>query len=517
MKSKKWFALVCATALITAVAAGCSSQPASTDPNGAGTTPDSTKPSAPVDNTPYPITMAIQQVDDIPAKGNEFEQLVEKYTNTKLDIQWIPRAAYDEKINVMIASGELPKIVRMNYIPTTLSAMRGGAFWELGPYLKEFKNIGSQDPQYYDNISVDGKVYGIPNYREIGRGGYFYRKDWFDALGLKEPKSLDDWYNIHKVIGTSDPDKNGKQDQYATMLFKDYNQTTQPPLTRIAVQMGGVNRWGVKDGKFTPEFMTKEYEDAMKLYRRLYEEKLVNSDFAALDRSELQRLTDNGKVGMYLHGVFRNGKSFQDRLSKIVPEGVYELANFEGPNGIRLAGEPGNFGLLAIPKSSVKTEADLKKVLGFIDQLLDPEMSTLLAFGIENKHFAKTSTPNQVEYKDFAGFQREIKPYRDNLVYIEGYNVPELKDTPLGTKGASMSIAGLKYAVPNPAVSLPSDTYTERGKELDQMIWDAQTKYIMGKIDDEGWKKEIDSWLKAGGAKVIQEYEESYKKYGSKK
>jgi putative aldouronate transport system substrate-binding protein len=516
MVQKRFIAAFCAATMTAGLVAGCgqSESPAAPANTTAGTPKNEATPAP--DTTPFPISMAIQQVNDIPKPGNEFEQQVEKYTNTKLDIQWIPAAAYNEKINVMIASGELPKIVRMNYIPTTMSAMRGGVFWELGPYLKEFKNIGPQDPQYYDNISVDGKVYGIPNYREIGRGGYFYRKDWFDKLGLKEPKTIEDWYNVHKEIATKDPDGNGKADTQATNLFKDYNQTTQPPLTRIAVQMGGVNRWGVKDGKFTPEFMTKEYMDAMNLYRRLYSEKLINSDFAAFDRSELQTKMDNGKIGMYLHGVFRNGKSFQDRLSKIVPEGVYELTNFEGPQGPRLAGEPGNFGLLAIPKSSVKTEAELKKVLAFIDKLLDPEMSTLLAYGVEGKHFAKTSEPNQVEYKDFAAFQRDIKPYRDNLVYIEGYNTPVLKDTPIGSKGATLSIEGLKYAIPNPAVSLPSNTYTERGKELDQMIWDAQTKYIMSNIDEAGWKAEVDKWLKAGGANVIKEYEEAYVKFGKK-
>lgn len=43
------------------------------------------------------------------------------------------------------------------------------------------------------------------------------------------------------------------------------------------------------------------------------------------------------------------------------------------------------------------------------------------------------------------------------------------------------------------------------------MIADAQTKYIMGKIDENGWKQEIENWANAGGTKIREEYAEDYK------
>ena len=68
------------------------------------------------------------------------------------------------------------------------------------------------------------------------------------------------------------------------------------------------------------------------------------------------------------------------------------------------------------------------------------------------------------------------------------------------------------YIVPNPALTLESETYAERGKELEVLITDAQTKFIMGKIDESGWKSEINKWREAGGDKMIREYEEAYTK-----
>jgi putative aldouronate transport system substrate-binding protein len=147
----------------------------------------------------------------------------------------------------------------------------------------------------------------------------------------------------------------------------------------------------------------------------------------------------------------------------------------------------------------------VKRVLKFLDQLMDPEMATLLMRGVENKHYVKTSD-NRTEFTDFTAFQREVKPYRDNFPYIEGYNVPALKDVAIGEKGNKITQDNMKSSVPNPALTFISATYSERGKELEQIIYDAQTKYIMGKLDDAGYQAEIDKWKKSGGQKLMDEY-----------
>lgn len=511
MKRERLLISGCASVLALSMLAGCGGEQTT------GTSGGSAEPDAKKEEAVFSMNIALTQVGDIPAKGNEVEQAIEAYTKTKLDVQWIPQAAYDEKMNVMIAASELPKITKVNYVPTIINAIQSGTFWEIGPYLKDYKNLSAQDQQYYDNISVDGKLYGIPNFRDIGRPAMVYRKDWFDALGLKVPTSIEEWYTVMKAIATQDPDKNGKNDTYGTVLFKKYNEGPASVTTRLSVSLGGPNKWAVDaSGKFTPEFETKPYMDVLKLFRRLFEERLINQDFAAFDLTEADKMMDSNRVAMKLNGVAQNGKSFQDRLVKLVPDGQYDVAPFAGPNGPRLAGEAGNNGFLAIPKSAVKTEADLKRVLKFLDQLMDEPMAALQLRGVENKHYVKIDG-NKTEFKDFNLFQREVKPYRDNLVNVEGYNVALLKDTPIGEKGTKMARENGKYVVANPALTLSSAIYSERGKELDQQIWDAQTKYIMGKLDDAGWTTEVGKWRKAGGDTLIKEYEQAYAKFGKKK
>lgn len=495
MALKRTIPLACTAVLLAGVAAGCGSDSAASDTGN--------------DAAPFPITIGLQQVNDIPAKGNAFEQAVEKYTNTKLNIQWIPQSAFDDKINIMIASGDLPMVLRVNYVPTIVSAIQSGQFWEIGPYLKDYKNLAAQDPQYYNNVMVDGKQYSLPVFRNIGRSVVVYRKDLFDKLNLQPPKTFDDWYNVIKAISQSDMDKTGRPNVYGAVLDKSRMNII---LTLMAVSQGAPNKWGVDaNGKFTPEFLTTPYMDTLKLFRRLFAENLINQDFPVLDAADADTMVDSGRLGMRLQVAATSAINHQDRIVKNVPDAKMEIFNFEGPQGIRVAGEPGYNGMLVFPKSSVKTEADLKKILTFLDKMMDEPMSTLQRMGVEGVHYQKLSD-GKVEYTDLTAFNREIKPYRDNLLNVDGYNVPPLKQDPLGEKGSKMELENLKYSINNPALSLSSKTFSERGKELEQMLTDAKTMFIMGKIDEAGWNAEVDKWRKAGGDLLIKEYEESYAK-----
>ncbi|MCR8633093.1 extracellular solute-binding protein [Paenibacillus radicis (ex Xue et al. 2023)] len=503
MNLKSRMAMGCAAFVTVASLAAC----------GGGSLAQQTKVSVKDSSSPMRLSIALPQVGDIPDKGNEIEQLIENYTHTKLDFQWIPNAAYTDKINVIIASNEMPKLLRAENTPAIVGAIQTGLFWELGPFLKDYKNLSAQNAQYYDNVSVNRKIYGIPNFREMGRAAFIYRKDWMDNLGLQQPKTIDEWYEVLKALTLNDPDRNGKNDTFGMVLYKKYNEGQASLATRFAVSLGAPNKWSIENGSFVPEFMSKEYGEMLKLFRRLYSEKLINQDFAVFDQSEAEKLYDSGRVGIRV-AVAQNAKSQQDRLSKTDPRSIVEVEPMRGAQGIRVAGETGNNGFYVIPKSSVKTEEELRKVLTFLDQMMDPPMATLLLRGVENKHFVKTG--DKTEYINFTAFQREVKPYRDNLPQIEGYNVAELKDTSLGEKSQKIAVDNFRYLVPNPALNLLSQTYSEQGKNLEQIIWDAQTKYIMGKIDEVGWKAEIDKWMQAGGSKVMQEYKADYEKTKNK-
>ena len=274
---------------------------------------------------------------------------------------------------------------------------------------------------------------------------------------------------------------------------------------------GGPNKWKVDDkGNFTPEFMPDEFFNTMKLFKRLYQENLINQDFAVVEASTNDKAYESGRVAFRISGG--NAQSMLTNLVKVVPTAQMDAAPLEGPSGIRVPAESGNAGILTIPKSSVKNEAELRRVLGFLDKLLDKEMVYLLNKGIEGKHYKIDG--NFTVSLDKDADAKEVKPYRDTLIQRgDNYNMDKVtKDTDLFLKNKKIVSENDKFIVNNPALTLVSTMYTERGKELEQMITDAETKFIMGKIDEAGWKAEIDKWKKAGGDKLMEEYKADYLK-----
>ncbi|TYP78978.1 extracellular solute-binding protein [Paenibacillus methanolicus] len=456
------------------------------------------------------LSIGASLVGELPPNNNEVERAIEAYTNTDLQIQWIPLSAYDDKVRLMIASGELPKLIKLGNSPTYLASLKAGQFWEIGPMLKDYPNLTSPDPRYYDHIAVGGKIYGIPLFRDLGRAVIQYRKDWFERLGLSAPVTLEDWYRVIRALTLEDPDGNGKNDTYGMVLEKRYNQDVSSLLTRISVSQGGPNKWQAEDdGRFTPEFMTEPFLETMKLFRRLYEEKLINLDFTLVDTIETSKIYDSGRAGIAVSGG--NAQTWQDKLAKSVPAGTVDVAPLSGPSGVRLPGEPGNAGFLAIPKDAVRSESEVRRILEFLDMLLEPPMQTVIAHGIESRHWA--AKDNYTEVLNRTLNLKEVKPYRDMLPNFgeDLDSIQPVRQPELFQKNQRIGDMYRSYLVMNPALTLDSATNEERGKELDILITDAQTRFIMGHLDEAGWQAEVEKWRQAGGDRMIAEYEEAYR------
>jgi len=69
-----------------------------------------------------------------------------------------------------------------------------------------------------------------------------------------------------------------------------------------------------------------------------------------------------------------------------------------------------------------------------------------------------------------------------------------------------------KIVVGNPAEPLISEVYSQKGPQLDQIIEDARVQFIVGQIDEQGWKDAIEQWRKLGGDDYIKEINDLYKK-----
>lgn len=440
------------------------------------------------------------------------EKMVEEKTNTELDIQWVPDGSYEEKLNASFATGTLPQAVYMKNQSTLImfkDAIRDGQFWEIGPLLKDYPNLSKLNPAVLHNTSVDGKIYALYQERPLSRQGIIYRKDWADKLGLSEPKNTDELYQMLKSFTEGDPNGSGKKD---TIGLTDRSDLIYGAFKTVSSYFGTPNNWGEEDGKLIPEFMHPGYMETMKFFKKLHQEGLINQDFPVTSKTDQQNLFITGVAGMYI-GAMGDVVSLHQKMVDINPDIELEVHNrVEGPDGkLGVWAIPGYGSAVLFPKSSVKTEEDLRNILDFYDKLMAPELTNLIYYGVEGTHYnvveGKASVVDDTKLTD-----REVKPYQAIMIggpstidMLEGYF-----KLPVKAKAEELTVDNENFLIHDPAAPLDSPTYTERGVRLQEIIKDATYNFILGKLDEAGFQGEVDRWLKEGGNQIIEEFNASY-------
>lgn len=442
------------------------------------------------------------------------EKLLEEKTNTELDFTWVPGNVYTDRLNAAIVTGTLPKIVQVMATDlkstSVVNAIRSGVFWEIAPYLRDYPNLMKYlKPDLLQNGAYFGKVYGLYWELEVSRQGIQYRKDWLDKLGLQEPRTIDELYQVMTAFAKNDPDGNGKQDTYGLV---DRNDLIYGAFKNLSSYFGTPNGWGVSDGKLIPEFMTKEYLDTMKFMRRLYVEGLINPDFSVTSKSQQEEMFYQGQGGIMIGNLF--APTTRDRLKKFNPKAEVEVLNrIRGPKGDRIWASTGLGGLYLFPKSSVKSETELRELLTFFDRLLTEEVYNLVTYGVEDRHY-KRAGQRAVELHEETRALREseLNPYMNVLRPIN-FRYWEWKQTDaLQAKVDRLILDNQSIAVYDPTAGLISPTQAEKGTELQKIVTDATYRYILGLIDEEGFRKEVEKWRKLGGDRMTEELTVEYGK-----
>ncbi|MDQ0086949.1 putative aldouronate transport system substrate-binding protein [Paenibacillus anaericanus] len=434
---------------------------------------------------------------------------IEEYTNSKITFNWVPDASKEERITTALASGDLADIVTLTMLTNSSvrNSLKSGMFWEVSDYLDDYENLKLIPQAAREAASIEGKLYGVPFLNNLARGGLIFRQDWLENLGIAEPTTLDEVYEIARAFTEDDPDGNGKDD---TIGFGDRSDLRYGSFKTLSSYFGTPNGWAVdENGKFTPEFDTQEYMDTLNYSRKLYENGYLAQDFAVTAKSDQEQQFAQGKAGIFTGIIGITGlRTLAEGLNmdfKLLP--VNKISNGDGEYHIWSEGSGVN-GLMAFPKTVVKTEAQLKRILKFVNDICDEEVSMYMTRGIEGVHYEYDAEGvTHIINKDL--YTAEVTPFSSSrpmptLFPLKSEN-PEKE---LTTKLINENDA---FAVFDPTVPLDSATNNEQGTELAKIITDATFKYIMGQSDEAEFKKAVETWKKSGGSAIITEYEEAYK------
>jgi len=457
-------------------------------------------------------------VTDILDKNSPIYKELEKTCNVSLELNLIPDKSYLEKFSALVASNSLTDVM---YIDTLLnnafmSALKGNAFWKLNSYIPKLPNISKVDSGLLMRASLEGEIYGLSRDRQIGRLGLIYRKDWADKLGIGAPKTVEDLYNMAKAFTERDPDGNGQKDTFGLSEGKSMGQGSFANFGAWfgAGAGGGPARQYIldKDNKVIPVFATEEFIASMNFSRRLYKDGYMNQDFVSTSSRADNILAS--KAGMSM-GAMDDSNNMLPSLKKLVPGAEFAFAGaLDAGKGLRAAAENAGYkGYYIFAKTVLKNEESLMKALMFFDKMNTVEVNNLIEYGIPGTHYTVQNgiavvTPEQADkvYKD-----------RHDLGQLRTFNLTinpcmPRQSTQLQIDCNNAIAENNKRYIVGIENGLYSETLAKNGAAMQNEVNDANAKYIMGQLDEAGWKAAVAKWYSSGGDKICAELTASYQK-----
>jgi len=476
------------------------------------------------------ITMMLIDHNGSPlsAEGSDHvKQMVSDHTNTIIDddtIRWVPNDVYTEQLGLTLLNKDnMPMILTVNgpVNSTIAQAASAGAFWDLTDYLfdeEKYPNLAQANKSVLEQLTVNGEIIGIYRARPIGRNGIGYRQDWADRLGIAEPETMEDIYNMAYAFTYDDPDGNGIDDTYGFTFSKNMDT-----LEILQAYFGGGNKWIEKDGELVPSHTTQEYRDGLEWLKKMYDDGLVYEDWAVREASGAQDTVRNGECGM-MANVLDDARRVWDyfdnnEIPAVTGDGIASmnligaLKRDENSEKSILA-TTGMNGFFAITKAAA-TEAELEACLRFLDKMCDEEMMLIGDYGVEGVTYEFNAEGNLVTTTDGAPLASlGHNGVNQAIAYIPNEIVAAPIELSLGRiLEYAVKEDNIQYAVYNSAAAFlnNSPTYSLNGGNLDEIIQRARTQYICGEIDEAGLEAQYREWENAGGAKVIEEVNAQFK------
>jgi putative aldouronate transport system substrate-binding protein len=460
---------------------------------------------------PFEISIMLPSffTETFQAQDNPVVKAIEAATNTKLTFNFIPNASYVELTGVTLADKDKMPMLMVIQGPqdaVTVNAARAGAFWDVTDYIKDYQYLNAGNAIAYDNIKVDGRLYGVYRSRPLARNGIIYRSDVAAKLGFTEPpKNLDELMALAKAYAGQGDNK------YALNMCKYVDGT----IKIITVMHGAPNTWGVNaEGNIYPAHEDPAFLEGLNWLRELYAAGGIDPDFMVIESGAWDDSIKNEESFMKFD-VLDGGYRLQDwfEQNKGATETIFNLIpTVENAKGEKHIWPTTGFNGEIVITKSVKTEEDMKKCLAFLDYLNSAEGQNLINWGVKDVTW----------WTDEAGYRIATPADKDEYVKtvqnslnqlgmgVNGDLTSPMKLTPLRELYNKILVDWPGYAVANPCFTYVSETSTMFGAQLNTLLEDACVQYIANLISEDELKALFQQWSDEGGAKLTEEFNAIY-------
>lgn len=347
----------------------------------------------PLFDEPETYTIWMGNAPDLSEIVSEMNQFVvfrelEKITNVTWDATMVSFMAEAEQFQLMVAGEDYTDVVCRavdNYSGTVDQAIDEEFLIDLAPYVGDnMPNLSGWFEKYpelrYQITSEGGAIGAFPKiYKEpcdVSSGGMI-RADWLEDLGLDEPKTYDDLYNILNA-------------------FREKKGATAPLVISVATGVQGelINGYNINleyyqvDGEIRFGAIQPEFKEYLTMMNKWYSEGLVDDLFLA--QQSYESLLDwtpilNGSCGVWY------GTAAQPITNLISMSGdpnmrITGVTNVTKDGSVAHLGEVGS--TFDSHMWSITTACDTPEVIcQYIDYIYGEDGILLANYGVEGETF----------------------------------------------------------------------------------------------------------------------------------
>lgn len=244
-------------------------------------------------------------------ENNKYNDYLEKALNVDINYEWlVDTSAYNEKVNLAIASGEIPDIMYVNSQAQLKQLVDNELIEDLTDYMDPYssddfnKRFADYGPHGLESAIFDNRLMALPNLN----GGYEFsfmwvRRDWVEKLGAEMPTTLEEVVELARLFMEKDPNGNGEGKTIGIALNSHvaglYNNLGN--LDPIFGAFKSFPRQWLRgeDGSISYGTVAPETKEALGYIAQLYKEGVIDQEFAVRTSDDFNSLLLSGRCGIF--------------------------------------------------------------------------------------------------------------------------------------------------------------------------------------------------------------------------
>ena len=243
-------------------------------------------------------------------EDNAYTRYLRKMLNIQNKNVYMEREdRYDEFVNILVKDQTLPDVLVVSDRETLKELADNDLVADLSEVyenctskrIKEmFESYGSD---LLDSVRFNGKLMAIPEtVTDHGPRLMWLRKDWIEELGLEEPKTLEDAFDIVEAFTENRMGTEDGEDPIGLVCDTDLVGSTSSSYSVDPVFdkfHASPQRWINQNGEIVYGSLTEETKNALSYLHELYERGVLDQNFALRAQNNLRDLVVNGNCGAF--------------------------------------------------------------------------------------------------------------------------------------------------------------------------------------------------------------------------